>query len=173
MRFLLCAMLLIASCSGEKEVVVNPQPKSLEVGENADFVLNAAESSQFVTSGKMNVRLDSIDDREATFIAKVNLETKFGPQNVEITQAVGQEILSLDFLVELRSNVEYVGEGYKIRYLSISREGCDVVRIYEMEKYKGVVLEATLCVSSQKVPSLKVQVDMYGVPVNLVFVQAS
>lgn len=173
MRFVIFFMVL-ASCSGEpKEVLLNPQPKTLEVGESATFNLDPSQSSKFVTSGDMKISVESVNSEGVNFAAKVRIDTKFGPQNVEIKQAVSTEVTTKEFLVGLRSYLEYVGDGYKLRYVGMNDDGCDQVMVYDIEKYKGVVITPTFCVSARTVPMIVVEVDMYGVPVNLVFLQGS
>lgn len=172
MRALLL-VLLIASCSGERQIIVNPEPKTLEEGASAGFVLDSEKSSKFVTAGELEITLVELTDETATFKALVDLDTKFGPQKVEIEQKVGADILSLEFLGKLRAEMDYEGDGFKLRYQTMTLEACDVFKIYEMKQYKGVEIEATLCVSSGKIPNIKVNVDMYGIPVTLVMVQST
>ena len=171
MRALIAALFLISSCSGEKEILINPQPKTLEEGTTVNFLLDSEKSSKFVSSGEMEVKLLELAEDSGTFKASVSLDTKFGPQNVEITQKVSSDLLTLDFLGKLRAELNYENAEFKMKYVTMTLDACDVFKIYEMTQYKGVEIEATLCIGSGKVPSVKVGVDMYGIPVSLFFVQ--
>lgn len=173
MRFAIFFMVLASCSGGPKEVLLDPQPKTLEVGESATFVLDPSQSSKFVTNGDMTISVESVTDEAVTFAAKVRLDTKFGPQNVDITQAVSPEVLTKEFLVSLRSYLDYVGDGYKLKYQGMNDDGCDQIKVYDIEKYKGVVITPTICLSAKTVPVITVEVDMYGVPVKLVFLQGS
>lgn len=171
MRYILIAFLL-SSCGVEKkEILLNPQPKTLEIGESAEFSLDPSESSKFVTGGDMRVVLESMTDAEAIFKASANVDTKFGPQKTEINQGVSPDILNLGFLVDLRETKTYQAQDFKIDHLGFTDQACDKLKIYDMEKYKGVVVSPVICVASRQVPVVQVDVDMYGIPVKLIFKQ--
>lgn len=174
LRFLVAVLFLSSACGpGPRELLLEPTPKRIEVGTSAEYVLDAQDSSQIVTSGRLILTVSERSETLTTFVAKAEVETKFGPQKVELTQAVANDVLTLDFLVSLRETKSFVGAGYSVRYEGLTREGCDEISVFDITQYPGVTLKPTLCIASAQAPWLMVFVDLYGLPIRMAFKQAN
>lgn len=174
LRFLVGSLFLLTACGSEpSKLLLEPTPKQLEVGTSAHYVLDPQQSTQIVTSGDLNIDISERTETLTTFTAKADVQTKFGPQKVELTQAVANDVLTVDFLADLRDKKTFVGNGYSLRYESMTREGCDEVSVSDITQYPGVTLKPTICVASAQAPRLMVFVDLYGLPIRMAFKQAN
>ena len=174
LRFLVTVLFLSSACgSGHRERLLEPTSKRIEVGTSAEYVLDPENSSQIVTSGDLTITVSERSETLTTFVAKADVQTKFGPQKVELTQAVANDVLTLDFLVSLRETKSFVGAGYSVRYEGLTREGCDDISVFDITQYAGVTLRPTLCIASAQAPRLMVFVDLYGLPIRMAFKQAN
>ena len=174
LRFLVTVLFLLNACGpGPRELLLEPTPKRIEVGTSVAYVLDPQESSQIVTSGGLTISVLERTETITTFVAKADVQTKFGPQTVELTQAMANDVLSLEFLVSLREAKSFVGAGYSVRYEGLTREGCDQIAVFDITQHPGVTLNPTVCVASAQAPRLMVFVDLYGLPIRMAFKQAN
>lgn len=174
LRFLVGALFLSNACgSGPRELLLEPSPKRIEVGTSASYVLDPAESTAVVTGGRLTVAVVGRAEGLTTFAVDGAVETKFGPQKVNLSQAVADDVLTLDFLAKIRGEKTFVGNGYSLRYESLTREGCDELTVFDITQYPGVTLRPTICAASQQAPKLMVYFELYGLPIRMAFKQAN
>lgn len=170
LRLLGSLLLMVTACGSEpRERLLAPTPKTLEVGEAATYLLDPGASSQVVTGGDLEITVVEKTDVMTTLVAKADVQTKFGPQKVVLKQAVANDVLSLDFLASLRDTKTFVGNGYTLRHTGLTREGCDELGLAEIAEYPNVALNLTLCAASRQAPLITVLVDLYGLPIRMVF----
>lgn len=154
---ILVLLALLSGC-GSEEVLIAPLPKKLTVGESAEFVLDSDQSSGVLRSGKLVLSVVSIDEVETNVSAKASLDTVFGQQNVEIAKPIENEILNEDFLVRFRNEKHYRAKRMTLDYVGLTGNGCDVIKVSEIDGQDGVTLEPTLCLAAQTIPTLVVKI---------------
>lgn len=167
---ILLLIALLAGCGNHVDVrIVQPTPKTLQVGEKIHFVLDPAESSQLIKSGSLDLEVAEITDTRTTIKGVALVDSIFGPKNRDIIKDVPNEILTLDFLEKLRKEKHYEGPDLSVDYKALTIQACDELVISDITGYVGVTLEPRLCVASRTIPVTRVILEFSGVPVTATF----
>jgi len=181
MRKLLILLLLTACGQGDDDndfipiragkdvVIVDPKPKTLEVGTKADYVLDPKLSSDLVKSGSMKAEITAKNDKFTSVYGKAVVQTVIGQKDFEMTNNIENEILSAQFMAELRGKKSHKASEFFVEYIELTPEGCDVVRLTQVKGMDGSILEPTICVAARKIPILKVTVKTNGMTVPVTF----
>ena len=167
---LLAVLGLLVGCGNDIDVrFVTPEPKHLEVGETASFVLDPSESSQVIKSGTMTLTIDAITEAETTVRGVAHVQTIIGPKDFTIVNGVENEILTLDFLESLREVKTHQARNAKLTYVGLTKEACDTVSLSEIKGSDGLTIVPTICVSSRTIPQVGVKFDAGGTSINATF----
>lgn len=172
MRYLACvALYVLAAGCGDmtKERLIEPAPKTLQVGESVAFALDPGQSSDILRSGDLQLKVVSITATETTIEAKAKLETLLGPQKVNITQALENEILSTAFLASLRSGTPYRAKHLTVTHTGMTELGCDSLRLSDIDGQPNATIEPTVCAASRTIPLIVVRIG----EIRAVFKQAN
>jgi len=154
---------------GKDIVIVDPKPKTLDVGMRADYILDPKLSSDLVKSGSMKATITDIDEQFTYVYGKAIVQTVIGPKDFEMTNAIENELLTAQFMAELRGKKSHRASEFFVEYIELTPEGCDVVRLTQIKGMDDAVLEPTICIAARKIPILKVTVKTNGVTVPVTF----
>lgn len=160
---------LLFGCGNISVRFITPEPKRLEVGQSAYFVLDASASSNLLKSGDLTMTVVAIDDEKTTIDGFAKVQTIIGAKDFKLVNAIENELLTVDFLDELRTKKTHQAKNTKIAYVGMTKAGCDVVTLSEIKGSDGLTLTPTLCVSSSTIPQVEIKADASGTIVNAVF----
>lgn len=154
---------------GKEIVIVDPKPKTLEVGMRANYVLDPKLSSDLVKSGSMKAEITDVDLQFTHVYGKAIVQTVIGQKDFEMTNAIENELLTAQFMAELRGKKSHRASEFFVEYIELTPEGCDVVRLTQIKGIDDAVLEPTICIAARKIPILKVTVKTNGMTVPVTF----
>jgi hypothetical protein len=175
----LAALVLLSACGGEDEilpiktgkdvVIVDPKPKTLEVGMRAKYVLDPKRSSDLVKSGYMNVEVTGKDEKFTYLKGNAVVQTVVGEKDFEMTNGIENEILTVQFMADLRTKKKHQATEFLVEYQELTPEGCDRVKLTNIKGMDDAVLEPAICIASRQVPELRVTVRTSGMTVPVTF----
>jgi len=168
-RFIAAFFVLTACGPSVRERFIQPEPKHLEEGASANFVLDTGASSELLKSGTLVITVSDIGQDETIITGVANVQTILGPKNQTMTNALENEVLTLDFLENLRTEKRHQAKNALITYAGLTKSACDMVSLSNIKGSQGITLTPTICVSSSTIPEVSVKFDASGTSINAVF----
>jgi hypothetical protein len=167
---LLAVLGLLVGCGNDIDVrFVTPEPKHLEVGESASFVLDPSQSSSVIKSGTMVMTIDAITEEETVVRGVAHVQTIIGPKEFTMVNGIENELLTLEFLEKLRDEKTHQAKNALMTYSGLTREGCDIVALSNIKGSDNLTLIPTLCVSSRTMPQVAIKFNAGGTEIDAVF----
>lgn len=155
---------------GKEIVIISPQPKTLEVGQKGAYVVDPKRSSDLVKSGVLTVEVTAVDDKEATVYGSASVQTMIGVQKFELTNHIENELLTPEFMAELRAKKTHAAKEFNIQWLELTPDGCDIIELTAIKGMDDAVLRPTICLANRTIPSVKITVKTNGMTVPVTFV---
>lgn len=78
-------------------------------------------------------------------------------------------VSSPQFMAELRAKKTHQAAEFKLEYVSLTPDACDVVRLTNIKGMPDAVLEPTICIGAKLLPRVKVIVKENGMTVPVTF----
>jgi len=174
----ICLFILVSACGSEKLVpipggkeivILEPKPKMIEVGSRAHYVLDPAKSSNLVKSGYMDLEVVSRSDTFTQVGGGAEVQTVIGPKTFDLTRNIENELLTSEFMAELRGVKAHQAAEFLVSYVELTPNGCDVVRLTGIKDMDGTVIEPTICIAARTIPHVAVTVKTNGMTVPVLF----
>lgn len=159
MKALLLALCCLFACGRDSKVLVRPVAKTLEIGESAHFILDRSQSSRIIQDGYFDISISDKNQEVTTVKLSAKLLTAFGPQSIDMSQLIENDILTPEFMSVLRDLKTHRAKEFSVAHNGINPIGCDKITVKDIKGQDGTVIEALVCLASSTLPEIKVDYD--------------
>ena len=154
----LALMFLCVSCGffdKKKEIkFLKEEARNLQVGETFEYAYVPQESSSVVLDASVIGKITEITEDAITLEIIGQVKTQFGAFPIKSTQVIPKEYVNLDTLVDLREKGSVQFPNAKLTWLGVTPEGCDLIKVTDIEGAGNIELEAKFCAQFRNVPIL-------------------
>lgn len=138
-------------------------------GQEFKYQSNPARTSFVIRNSTAKATVGEITDTSTTFSLDVFVKPILGGgQTQTISEIFPSEIMSVEFLIGLRTSIDYtLPDGVKVHHLGISDDQCDLLRvdnIPDTTQTRNLVVFPKACVEGQvvSVPQIDLTVVFHG-----------
>lgn len=157
-NILLAAVFFCVSCGlfeKKKEVkFIKEQARNLQVGETFEYAYVPQESSSVVLDASVIGTVTEITEEAVTLEIVGQVKTQFGTFPIKSKQIIPKEYVNLDTLVDLRETGILQFPNAKLTWLGVTPEGCDLIKVTDIQGANNIELEAKFCAQFRNVPVL-------------------
>lgn len=168
-KLLIFLALALVSCglfqAKTKTEVLASAPAKLEVGQKWRYKYISSESSQVVKDSEIIATVEAMDDVELTLRLEGYVVLTVGEIPISSVQRIPREVLTLEYLDELRKITGVILPGAVVQWLGWTAEGCDRLLITSISDAPNIDVTAKVCAQALTVPHLLAEVNDLGIKI--------